>query len=190
MASAMGFVSGLNDHLFLKGTPPGTDYTTTGGVVTPTADDLGTKTGEEAATKLVAKENFIPGIVQLGTEDKTANSIEFFIFGRRSSERIPGIASTQQFTLGFAMKYGDALFETWRKKVPGDYIEGAIITATGARGTAQAVTGLTQTNLSLSFFHGLISGTSFNFGTQSEPAQMNFTIDLTDPMHYITDATA
>ena len=185
--SASGFASAQNLVTFLKDAAPGTPYAIAG---QPTAAELGTET--PAATKLVAKANKIPGIVTLGTIDKQANSLEFFIYGEDSSERIPGIASTQQFNLGFAMKYpgttANDIFAKWYQKVPGDYIEGAIITATGTRGAANAITGLTRSELSLAFFHGNISGTSLNLGTQSDPAQMSLTIDLIDPVHIILDA--
>ena len=189
MASAQGFVSGLNIHVFLN--DEFTDWTMPAGNPAPNTEDIGTKAGDEGASKLVSTGNLVPGIVTLGTEDKTANSIEFFIFGQSSSERIPGIASTQQFTLSFAMKYNEAVFAKWRQKTTGDIIEGAIITNTGSStDTLQAVTGLRGSNYSLVYFKGKLSGTSFNFGTQSEPAQMSFTIDLEDPMVSILDATS
>lgn len=200
MAAASGFQSAISLHTFLKDTP------TTGLAATgiPTTTQLGTK---YSATKLGSgdaiadSDNRLRGIITLGTIDKVSNSIEFFIYGERSSERIPGIASTQQFTLGWAMNYSeddgdDNIFSKWRVKEPGDYIEGVIITASGnivtaaAATNALATTGLNLPNLTADYFRGQLSGTSFNFGSQGEPSNMNFTVDLVDPFVHIHDATA
>ena len=203
MSSPQGYASARNIITFISDDE--TDFTATGFVGVPNTEDLGTKASEEGATKLVSLSNRLRGIVTLGTIDKISNSIEFFIFGNDASERIPGIASTQQFTLGWVMHYtGGAgqnsaladdtaanIFNKWRLKVPGDYIEGAIITTTAASGAAtQAVTGIQGTNFSMDFFKGHLSGTSFNFGSQSEPGQMNFTVDLSDPIVTFLDAQA
>ena len=197
MAAASGFQSAISIHTFIKDTP--TNLTAEG---RPTTTELGTKSSQTALNPAIAASaNRLRGVVNLGTIDKVSNSIEFFIFGEDSSERIPGIASTQQFVINWAMKYSEDdaatnIFTKWRAKNPGDYIEGVIITASGNRVTAAAATnsfattGLNRPNLTADFFHGNLSGTSFNFGSQSEPAQMQFTVDLIDPFYHIHDATA
>ena len=198
MAAASGFQSAISLHTFIKDTP------TSGLAATgiPTNTQLGTKYSQTKLSSAICdSDNRLRGIITLGNIDKVSNSIEFFIYGERSSERIPGIASTQQFTFGWAMNYSeddsaDNIFSKWRVKEPGDYIEGVIITASGnivtapAATNALATTGLNLPNLTADYFRGQLSGTSFNFGSQGEPSNMNFTVDLVDPFVHIHDATA
>ena len=193
MAAAAGNVTGLNLATFIKNSPG-----TYANVLAPTTTELGTKAGSEAATKLVAKANFMPDITNLANLSSQASEASYFPFYATQSKQIPGIPETQNWSFTFALVYPGGteaqakadIFGVWMDAAVGDYIEIAVIEATGNRGTAQAITGLFHTQLSLLFFRGNIASKDEFLGGAA--AQSNLTIDvsLLSPAYRIFDATS
>ena len=193
MAAASGNVTGLNLATFISLTA-----NTYANADTPTTTELGTKTGSEAATKLVAKANFVPDITNLANVTAQASEASYFPFYATQSKQIPGIPETQNWSFTFALVYPGGtqaqatanIFGKLADASVGDYIEVAVVQGTGNRQAAQAITGLVHPNLSLRFFRGHIASNDEFLGGAA--AQSNYTIDvsLTSPAYRIWDATA
>lgn len=191
MAGAKGNVTGLNLATFIKDTE--TTLATPG---KPTTTELGTKTGSEAATKLVAKANFMPDITNLGAIGTTANEAEYLPFFATQSKQIPGIPSQNNWSFTFAAVYPGGtetqakanIFGKLMSKAPGDYLEIAVVKATGDLKAAQAVTGLTRGDLSLMFFKGKITSTNEFPGGAAQEASFTIDMSLSAPAYRIWDA--
>ena len=189
MAAPTGLTTGINVFPFFNDT---VTTISTANATIPSTADLGVGT-TPSANKLVATANYMPTVKNAGNFTLQANEFEVYYLGQDASERLPGTASTQSWSFTFAMEHGNASCDKWIAKVPGDFIEGAIIIATGDRissGGAYATARIPRPNFNLRYFKGTVSGADFSPGGENEEAMSTLTVAFTDPVVYYPDATA